>query len=197
MNIYPGNRSLFFLALSFCTLAFLAASGKTQAAPVEQTPEVTILVDRAVIENLMVDYYSHIGNSSFDFSQYFVSDGVLDVNGIVAKGAEEIKALYVRAGGGAGATPPAQDPNAPPHGMSNMQMTNLKIDVAGNAAMADMFWSSVESVTLISPPRVTEYGRDRTELVKQNGHWLIKHRVVTSGGGMPEGELSSYLNMKR
>jgi hypothetical protein len=44
-----------------------------------------------------------------------------------------------------------------------MQLTNLKVEVTGNTATADMFWSSVESKTLISPPSVTEYGRDHTE----------------------------------
>ena len=197
MNINAINRLLGFLALSFLTLVCVASSVKAQVAPAAQSAEVTALIDRAIIENLMVDYYSHIGNSSFNFGQYFVKDGVLDVNGIVAKGAEEIKALYVRASGGAAAAPPKRDPNAPPRGMFNMQFTNLKVEVTGNTATADMFWSSVESKTLISPPSVTEYGRDHTELVKQNGHWLIKHRVVTSGGGMPEGELQSYRNMKR
>jgi hypothetical protein len=197
MNINTVNRLPGFLVLSFLALVCIATSVKVQAAPAAQSPEVTALIDRAVIENLMVDYYSHIGSSSFNFGQYFVKDGVLDVNGIVAKGAEEIKALYVRASGGAAAAPPKPDPNAPPPGMFNMQLTNLKVEVRGNTATADMFWSSVESKTLISPPSVTEYGRDHTELIKQNGHWLIKHRVVTSGGGMPEGELQSYRNMKR
>jgi hypothetical protein len=197
MNINTSNRLLGFLVLSFLALVCIATSVKVQAAPAAQSPEVTALIDRAVIENLMVDYYSHIGNGSFNFGQYFVKDGVLDVNGIVAKGAEEIKALYVSASGGAAAAPPKQVPNAPPPGMFIMQLTNLKVEVTGNTATADMFWSSVESKTLISPPSVTEYGRDHTELVKQNGHWLIKHRVVTSGGGMPKGELQSYRNMKR
>jgi hypothetical protein len=197
MNITTINRLRGFLVLFFLALVCIATSVKAQTAPAAQSPEVTALIDRAVIENLMVDYYSHIGNGSFNFGQYFVKDGVLDVNGIVAKGAEEIKALYVSASGGAAAAPPKQDPNAPPPGMFIMQLTNLKVEVTGNTATADMFWSSVESKTLISPPSVTEYGRDHTELVKQNGHWLIKHRVVTSGGGMPEGELQSYKNMKR
>jgi hypothetical protein len=197
MNINAINRLPFFLMLPFLASVCIAAGVKAQAAPAAQSPEVTALIDRAVVENLMADYYSHIGNSSFNFGQYFVKDGVLDVNGIVAKGAEEIKALYVRASGGAAAVPPKQDPNAPPRGTFNMQLTNLKVEVTGNTATADMFWSSVESKTLISPPSVTEYGRDHTELVKQNGHWLIRHRVVTSGGGMPEGELQSYRNMKR
>ena len=186
-----------FFILSCCALVFIAAVEINQAAHAEQTPEVTALIDRADIENLMVDYYSHIGDSTFDFSRYFVPDGVLDVNGLVATGAEEIHALYVRAGGGAGAVPPAQDPGAPPPGMFIMQLTNLKIDVAGDTATAEMFWSSVESETLISQPRVTEYGTDQTELVKLNGSWLIRHRVVTSGGGMPEGLLESYMNRKR
>ncbi len=197
MNIDTINRLPGFVLLSFLALVCIARGVQAQAAPAAQSPDVTALIDRAVIENLMVDYYSHIGNSSFNFGQYFVKDGVLDVNGIVAKGAEEIKALYVRASGGAAAAPPKKDPNAPPRGMFIMQLTNLKVEVTGNTATADMFWSSVESKTLISPPSVTEYGRDHTELVKQSGHWLIRQRVVTSGGGMPEGELPSYRNMKR
>ena len=197
MNMHEIKRLPGFLVLSLLALVCIASGAKAQSAPAAQSPEVTALIDRAVIENLLADYYSHIGNSSFNFGQYFVKDGVLDVNGIVAKGAEEIKKLYVQASGGAAAAPPKQDPNAPPRGMFNMQLTNLKVEVTGNTATADMFWSSVESKTLISPPSVTEYGRDHTELVKQNGHWLIKHRVVTSGGGMPEGELQSYRNMKR
>jgi hypothetical protein len=196
MKINVISRLPGLLVLSFLALVCLAASVKAHAAPAAQSPDVTALIDRAVIENLMVDYYSHIGNGSFDFGLYFVKDGVLDVNGIVAKGAEEIKALYGNASIGAAAAP-KQDPKASPPAMYNMQLTNLKVEVKGNTATADMFWSSVESKTLISPPSVTEYGRDHTELVKQNGHWLIKHRVVTSGGGMPEGELQSYRNMKR
>jgi hypothetical protein len=197
MNMNRINRLPGFLALSFLALVCIASGVKAQVAPAAQSPEVTALIDRASIENLMVDYYSHIGNGSFNFGQYFIQDGVLDVNGIVAKGAEAIKKLYVQASGGPAVAQSKQDPNAPPRGMFIMQLTNLKVEVTGNTAKADMFWSSVESKTLISPPSVTEYGRDHTELVKQNGGWLIKLRVVTSGGGMPEGELQFYRNMKR
>ncbi len=197
MNINTINRLPGFLVLVSIAMVCIATGVKAQVAPTAQSPQITALIDRAVIENLMVDYYSHIGNSSFNFGQYFVKDGVLDVNGIVAKGAEEIKKLYVLASGGAAAAPPKQDPNAPPRSMYNMQLTNLKVEVTGNTATADRFWSSLESKTLISTPSVTEYGRDHTELVKQNGRWLIRNRVVTSGGGMPEGELQSYRKMKR
>ena len=128
MNTDAINRLFGFLVLSFLALVGIATGAKAQVAPAAQSPEVTALIDRAVIENLMADYYSHIGNSSFNFGQYFVKDGVLDVNGIVAKGAEEIKALYVRASGGPAAAPPRQDPDALPRGMFNMQLTNLKVE---------------------------------------------------------------------
>jgi hypothetical protein len=197
MRIHMINRLLVFLALTVLASGCIATGVNERAAPAPQSPEVTALIDRAAIENLMMDYYAHIGESAFNFSQYFVKDGVLDVNGYVAKSAEEIKALYVQASGGAIAAPPKRDPNAPPPALYNMQLTNLKVEVTGDTATADMFWSSMESKTLISPPSVTEYGRDHTVLVKQNGHWLIKKRIVTSGGGMPEGEVKSYRNMKR
>jgi hypothetical protein len=74
-----------------------------------------------------------------------------------------------------------------------MQLTNLKVEVNGDAAKVEAFWSSIESKTLVSPPAVTEYGRDQAELVKQGGHWLISKRVVTSYGGMPKSELKSYV----
>lgn len=196
MKIYKLDKSLCFLLLSIGALVFAAASENTPSAP-EQSSEITALVDRAAIENLMVDYYSHIGDSSFDFSRYFAPQGVLDVNGIVASGEKEIKALYVRASGGALAAQVKRADDAPPPAMYNMQLTNLKVEVNGDSATAEMFWSSMEAETLISTPRLTEYGRDRTELVKQDGQWLIMHRMVTSGGGMPAGELKSYLHMKR
>ncbi|HTY65007.1 MAG TPA: hypothetical protein VMG30_22350, partial [Acidobacteriota bacterium] len=88
MNIKTINRLPGFLMLSFLTLVCFVSGAKAQVASAAQSPQVTALIDRATIENLMVDYYSHIGNGSFNFGQYFVKDGVLDVNGIVAKGAE-------------------------------------------------------------------------------------------------------------
>ena len=61
MNINTINKLLGFLVLSSLALVCIGTSVKAQAAPDAQSPEVTALIDRAVIENLMVDYYSHIG----------------------------------------------------------------------------------------------------------------------------------------
>jgi hypothetical protein len=162
-------------------------------APPPLEAAVLALVDRAAIENLYADYYAHFGSGFTEYSQYFTLDGVLDVNGLVANGADAIKALYVRANGGTDVKPKSTKPSDPPPGKFHMQLTNLQVDVRGDTANVDALWSSIESKTLISPPAVTEYGGEHAELVKQGGRWLIRKRVVTSYGGMPKGELKSYV----
>jgi hypothetical protein len=192
------------LALGTCVaaLALVASCAKeptaAPATPAAQTPapiapEIAALIDRAAIENLYADYYAHFGTGFVDYSQFFTQDGVLDVNGLVAKGADQIKALYVRANGGTTASSKPMPPSDPPPGKFHMQLTNLKVDVNGDTARVEAFWSSIESKTLIAPPAVTEYGREHAELVRQGGRWLISNRVVTSYGGMPKSELKSYV----
>jgi hypothetical protein len=70
--------------------------------------------------------------------------------------------------------------------------TNLNIDLQGDKAVATLLWHSVKSDLLTSPSKITEYGSERTELVKQDGRWLISKRVILSEGGMPEGLLEYY-----
>ncbi len=153
--------------------------------------DVTALADRATVENFMAEYYAHLDDGDADLSKYFASDAVLDVNGLIAKGADEINALYVRARGGEGAKP-KRDPKAPPPGGELTLLTNLKVEVKGNTAVAEMYWTSMAANLVIAAPHIPEYGRDHTELAKVQGHWLIKRRVITSYGGMPEGELEAY-----
>lgn len=185
-NHYILRRHLFSLGLVAATI-FAAAA---QAQDNTLSPELNMLVDRAAVHDLMVDYYAQLGTENHDFSNYYITDGVLEVNGLVARGRKQIIALYDRAGG-MGADSPKN--NVPP-GNFNMMMSNLKIAVQGDTATATMLWFSIVSHTLISPPRVTEHGHDRTQLVRQNGHWLISKRVVTSDGGMPKSLLKSYLS---
>src|SRR5690348_3056879 len=85
------------VALTACAKEPTAAAAAAPAAPAAQAPaplptEVVTLIDRAAIENLYADYYAHFGTGFVDYSQYFTQDGVLDVNGLVAKGADQIKA---------------------------------------------------------------------------------------------------------
>jgi hypothetical protein len=81
MDMNAITRLARFSMLFFLALVCIATGAIAQTAPAAKSPGITALIDRAAIENLMVDYYSHIGNGSFNFGQYFAKDGVLDVNG--------------------------------------------------------------------------------------------------------------------
>jgi len=132
------------------------------------------LTDREQIEDLLVDYYAQLGTGGHDFSEYYVDDGILDVNGLVAQGRKPIEDLYKKAG----EESPARK------GTFRMLLNNLKIVVDGTSATADVIWTGVISETVKSTPQLVEQGREHDELVKRNGRWYFKHRVITSDGGL-------------
>jgi len=176
-------------------LAILAALGLTAACSEVTTttpPEMTALVERVAIEEFFYDYYAQFRpDSKHDFVSFFADDGRLEVNGMVAEGIEEIKAMYgMVVGGGEENEPEAED--AVPEGVSEMMLNNMKIDLQGDKAVATFLWHSIKSDLLTTEGKITEYGRERTELVKQDGRWLISNRVVLTEGGMPESLLEYY-----
>ena len=182
-------KSIVGMFAILAALVFMAACSK---APTTPPPELTEMVERAAIEDLFNDYYSQFGpNGQHHFMAYFTANGRLEVNGLVANGIDEIKAMYAQAGVGSAEKAPKAE-GAVPEGISEMMYTNLKIHIQGNTAAATLLWHSVKSDLLTSAPKVTEYGRERTDLVKQDGRWLISKRVILSEGGMPEGLLKSY-----
>ena len=79
-----------------------------------------------------------------------------------------------------------------PKGVGETLYTNLDIDLQGDKAVVNMIWLTIGSELLTSPPRVTEYGTEQDELVKQDGRWLFKNRIIRSEGGMPEASLETY-----
>jgi hypothetical protein len=183
------------MKLKFSLLAILAALGLLAAcseAPTTTPPELTTLMERVAIEEFFYDYYAQFRpDSKHDFVSFFADDGRLEVNGMVADGIEEIKAMYdMVVGGGEGNELKAED--AIPEGVSEMMLTNMKIDLQGDKAVATFLWHSIKSDLLTTEGKITEYGRERTELVKQEGRWLISNRVVLTEGGMPEALLEYY-----
>jgi hypothetical protein len=157
----------------FVLIVILSAQGAPALA--EQPPMTVIaLIDRAQIEDLLVDYYSHLG-AGHEFGKFYVADGILDVNGLVAKGQQAIEELYKQVREGT--------PRRP--GTFRMLLTNPHIVVIGNEATADVIWTGVNSASVQSSPQMVEQGREHDELVKRDGHWYFKHRVITSDGGLP------------
>jgi hypothetical protein len=97
------------------------------------------------------------------------------VNGLIAQGQAPIEALYKKVAAGA---PPRK-------GTFRMLLTNPRIVVSGDTATADVIWTGVNSETVSATPQLVEQGREHDELVKRNGHWYFKHRIITSDGGLP------------
>jgi hypothetical protein len=164
-------------------IVMLSAQGAPALA--EQPPmTVTTLIDRAQIEDLLVDYYSHLGAGHGDFQNFYVADGILDVNGLVAKGQQAIEGLYKQVREGT--------PRRP--GTFRMLLTNPHIVVIGDAATADVIWTGVNAASVQALPQIIEQGREHDELVKRDGHWYFKHRVITSDGGLPAMFEKTYQN---
>jgi len=181
-------KSIFSLLAILSALGLMAACSMTPTTP----PELTTLVERVAIEEFFYDYYAQFRpDSKHDFASFFADDGRLEVNGMVADGIEEIKAMYGMVVGGGGENEPKNEA-AVPEGVSEMMLTNMKIDIQGDKAVATFLWHSIKSDLLTTQGKITEYGRERTELVKQEGRWLISSRVVLTEGGMPESLLEYY-----
>jgi len=160
-----------------CGLLAAAALLIGVAAPaLAEHPATTLatLLDRAQIEDMLVDYYGQLGAGRSDFGTYYADDGVLDVNGLIGQGQKQIEDLYKKIAAN----------NPPQHGTFRMLLTNPKIVVNGDTATADVIWTGVISETVQAAPKFVEQGREHDELVKRNGHWLFKHRVITSDGGL-------------
>ncbi|MGC1457096.1 MAG: nuclear transport factor 2 family protein [Steroidobacteraceae bacterium] len=152
----------------------LVAMLAVQPAPAEQ-PATTLqtLLDKQQIQDMLVDYYAHLGKGEEDFGRYYLPDGVIDVNGLKGQGEAAIKDVYKKIAAGSTKRP----------GVFRMLLTNVSIVVNGNAATAETLWTGINSPTIAGPPMFIEQGTERDDLAKVNGHWLFKLRVITSNAG--------------
>jgi uncharacterized protein (TIGR02246 family) len=158
--------------------AVLAATALTLAGCDKGPDPVTQRVaDRIAIEDLLVDYYANFGSASNEnFADFYTEDAVFDVNGKVAKGREGITALYNGMGDEGATIPP---------GVFHMLLTNPQVKIDGDTATVKIFWTGVLNDKLDGPPHLQEHGREYDALVKKDGKWLIRKRVVIADSGMP------------
>lgn len=154
--------------------AWFAALVPMNSAMAEQ-PATTLqtLLDKQQIQDMLVDYYTNLGKGKSDFGSYYLPDGVIDVNGLKGKGEAAIADVYKKVGAG---TPKRA-------GVFRMLLTNVSIVISGNTATADTLWTGLNSPTISGPPEFVEQGTEKDDLVKVNGHWLFKLRVITSNAG--------------
>lgn len=174
---HPCVRSLIASGL-LAAAVFSSTASAAEAAPIT----AATLVDRAIIEDMLIEYYGSLGSGEEDFSRWYTADGFLDVNGETGQGKAGIAAIYKATAARGGMT----------EGTFRMVLSNLKVVVNGNTATADCIWTGINSKTVTSKPELVEQGREHDELVKQNGRWLFKKRFITSDGGMHPELLKTY-----
>lgn len=162
------------LVIAALALLALPGTGLAQDQPVTDRT----LLDRIRIEDMMVRYYANFGKSNGEkMARQYTEDGVLDVNNMVFTGRDAIEKVYNTAG---------ESTDEAFEGTVHTLVTNIIIDVDGDAATCWLIYTKVLNESIEKPPQYLEQGRDYTQLVKRDGRWLIKHRWVTSDGGTPE-----------
>ena len=175
-------------------IAALAATGFTLAlggcnqtsAQTTLSAEQQALADRIAIEDMVTRYYGNFGkqDAADDFGAFYTEDAVFDVNGIVSTGREAIEAFYTDTG---------DDEEAPAaQGTFHMMISNPVIDVNGDTATAQFMWTGVMNTGIQERPLLFEQGREYDELVKQDGEWRIKKRVVIADSGLPDRYMATY-----
>lgn len=159
-------------------LGLAACISFTSTAPaIAQDAVVTqeTLLDRIQIEDFLTAYYYNFsGAVGHDFAKYYTEDAIFDVNGKIYVGRDAIAATY----GG------SEDNGGSTRGTFHMLMNNLLIQVHGDTATARTIWTGVMSDRVKAPPRLAEQGREYTVLVKEDGNWRIKKRVIISDAAL-------------
>jgi ketosteroid isomerase-like protein len=164
---------------AFAVAATILLMSLVQPVLAQQVTMETLL-DRIQIEDLLTRYYYDLSRSNaHELSEYFTEDALLDVDGTIAKGRAEIAKLYQNP-----APKPKEAAPAPARRM-HMLLTNPIVNIKGNTATAHVIWTGVTNEGIGKLPQLAEQGREDTELVKQNGKWLIKRRYITADGRMP------------
>ena len=165
----------------------LALGGCNQtSAQTTLSAEQQALADRIAIEDMVTRYYGNFGkqDAADDFGAFYTEDAVFDVNGIVSTGREAIEAFYTDTG---------DDEEAPAaQGTFHMMISNPVIDVDGDTATASFFWTGVLNTAIQEPPKLLEQGREYDLLVRQDGAWRIKKRVVIADSGLPDRYMATY-----
>jgi hypothetical protein len=165
-------------AVALMVVSFVAVASFVRVASAQEPASLSALVARAQIEDLLTDYYSVFGSGHGGFGSFYAENAVLDVNGIVARGEKPIDELYKSI--------------PPDHGKINVTFANLKIAVHGDSASYHLVWTEFISESVTAAPRILEQGSDHGKLVKRDAKWLIRCRVVTNDGGLPNDLLKDY-----
>jgi hypothetical protein len=136
---------------------------------------VKALEDRIAIQEFLLAYFGYgrtAAHGSYD--DFFAEDCHFDINGVICTSKAELPALYKKVG--------SYMPKLV--GKFHMQLTNFLIRVDGDTATAQFLWTQQLNDTIKGPPRFIEQGREFDRLIRVNGQWKFKKRVLISDSGL-------------
>jgi len=151
-----------FQRLATVVLATAAVTG-CQPAPQGPDPNLSRLLDRQAIEQLLAGDYPHaLDTRDFDaYAALYTEDGELSLQGNTVKGRAAIKAFV----GARPAEPRVIHP-----------ITNLSYTIEGDTATGGAYWQDIGLAG--GTPGVLIAGRYEDTLRKVNGQWQIAKRNI-------------------
>lgn len=154
--------------------------------------DIVALADRIAVEDTLTRYFQHFESSAATaaFVEYYTDDAVLDVNGLVATGRAGIAAMYAYL---------SQIKEAPmKQGVYRVIISNPLIEVNGAEATATVMWTGIVNNGEVSPrPTLVSNGLEHDLLVKRDGKWLIKKRVVITESPPPSARPEHVKNWRQ
>lgn len=158
------------------------------ALPAVAQPAITTqetLLDRIQIEDMLLAYYYGFEvDEGHDWTEMYTDDAVMDINGMVYNGKEEIQGLYENYG--------EISPEEDVPGKVHVLMTNPRIIVDGDTASVHLIYTEIMNDSVYLAPRLIEQGREDTKLTKVEGRWFITERLITQDGGLPPAYFDTY-----
>jgi len=132
--------------------------------------------DRIAIEEVMHKYVWSVDSLDADgYVSVFTDDAVIDSNGIISKGHDEIRKVVT----GMEARQAANRAEGKPPGNLYHVISNERISFSSlTEAVYQSYWQTMRKGQ--DGRYVTGgFGRSEDHLVKRDGKWLIKHRKLT------------------
>jgi uncharacterized protein (TIGR02246 family) len=132
--------------------------------------------DRVAVEDVMARYVWTVDSLDADgYVAVFTEDAVIDSNGSISKGHEEIRKIVT------GLIKRRDDNKAKGLPTANLYhvISNVRITFpAPNEALHQSYWQTVRRGT-DDKMTAAAMGRSEDRLVKRNGKWLIQARTLT------------------
>lgn len=153
-------------------LSALAAATLTACSRPTTDDRLQPLLDRVAIEDMMDGLYRNVETASTtDYEDYFTPETVFEINGTSYRGHDAIQDYQRKV---AETSPMLK-------GTFHMLLNNLKVDVEGDTATAQLYFTGVLAESLTRDPNLLKHGREYDLLERQeDGEWRIVKRVIVS-----------------